>query len=71
MLDPDYVSVADYVAARQAGSRFPASRVTPPVLAARLEALPFAVDEFEQSGFGIHAVESGLPSLLVAAKPRT
>ena len=29
-----------------------------------------AVDEFEQSGFGIHAVESGLPSLLVAAKPR-
>lgn len=38
VLDPDYVSVADYVAARQAGRRFPVSSVTPPILAARLEA---------------------------------
>lgn len=37
-LDPDYVSVADYVAAVQAGHRFATSRVTPPLLADQLEA---------------------------------
>jgi hypothetical protein len=37
VLDPDYVSVADYVAAARSGSGFGADRVTPPVLAGRLE----------------------------------
>lgn len=38
VLDPDYVSIADYVAARRRGETFPASRMTPPMLADRLEA---------------------------------
>ena len=38
VLDPDYVSVADYVAARGKGQTFAASRMTPLRLAERLEA---------------------------------
>lgn len=38
VLDPAYVSVADYVAATSAGKTFDADRVTPSVLADRLEA---------------------------------
>lgn len=38
VLDPDYVSVADYVAATRKGKRFAPSRMTPPRLADRLEA---------------------------------
>lgn len=38
VLDPDYVSVADYVAATGAGRTFAPSRMTPPMLADRLEA---------------------------------
>jgi hypothetical protein len=36
-MDPAYVSVADYVAARQRGEAFAAGRITPPVLIAQLE----------------------------------
>ncbi len=36
-LDPDYVSVADYVAARAAGELFDENAVTPPVLIRKLE----------------------------------
>lgn len=38
VLDPDYVGIADYVAAKRANERFPASRITPPMVANRLEA---------------------------------
>lgn len=38
VLDPDYVSVADYVIAAREGRSFPASRITPPILADQLEA---------------------------------
>ncbi|MEE4212753.1 MAG: hypothetical protein V2I43_26200, partial [Parvularcula sp.] len=38
VLDPAYVSVADYVAANIAGETFDADRITPPVLASQLEA---------------------------------
>ncbi len=37
VMDPDYVSVADFVAALRTDSAFPAGRVTPPALADRLE----------------------------------
>jgi hypothetical protein len=37
VMDPDYVSVADFVAAERKGAAFPAGRVTPPALADRLE----------------------------------
>ena len=36
-MDPDYVSVADYVKAVQAATSFGADRVTPPQLADLLE----------------------------------
>lgn len=36
-MDPDYVSVADYVETMQNGGAYGASRVTPPLLAQRLE----------------------------------
>ena len=38
VLDPAYVSVADYVAATTKGETFAANRVTPPILAEQLEA---------------------------------
>ena len=38
VLDPAYVSVGDYVAATAAGKSFGADRMTPPILADRLEA---------------------------------
>jgi hypothetical protein len=38
VMDPDYVSVADFVAATRGGAFFPPGRTTPPVLASRLEA---------------------------------
>jgi hypothetical protein len=37
VMDPDYVSVADFVAALGSGAAFPPDRVTPPALAALLE----------------------------------
>jgi hypothetical protein len=37
VMDPDYVSVADYVAAMRKGETFPPGRVTPEALADRLE----------------------------------
>lgn len=36
-MDPDYVSVADYVRARRAGETFASNRITPPLLADTLE----------------------------------
>ncbi len=36
-LDPQYVSISDYVATKRAGRDFPASRITPPALADHLE----------------------------------
>ena len=36
-MDPDYVSVADYVKTRRAGGSFGVDRVTPPILSSRLE----------------------------------
>ena len=36
-MDPDYVSVADFVAAERSGAAFPPGRITPPALADRLE----------------------------------
>lgn len=36
-MDPDYVSVADYVRAQRAGEKFAANRITPPMLADALE----------------------------------
>jgi hypothetical protein len=38
VLDPAYVNIADYVAGRAKGQAFAADRVTPPVLADRIEA---------------------------------
>lgn len=38
VLDPDYIGIADYLAAKRAGEAFPASRITPPMLADRLAA---------------------------------
>jgi hypothetical protein len=37
VMDPDYVSVAEFVAAERGGVSFPPGRVTPPALADRLE----------------------------------
>ena len=37
VMDPDYVSVADFVAAERSGTAFPPGRITPPALADRLE----------------------------------
>src|SRR5690606_23508336 len=36
-MDPDYVSVADYVQTRRAGGSFGVNRVTPAILSSRLE----------------------------------
>jgi hypothetical protein len=37
VLDPDYVGIADYVAGKRTGDAFSASRITPPMVANRLE----------------------------------
>jgi hypothetical protein len=37
VMDPDYVSVADFVAESRKGTSFPAGRITPPILADLLE----------------------------------